>query len=145
MYAQVISWPVVACECIVVSFRSSKPLGFFLAKCEIDIFLIFYPTVHQAGGARCLTTPPGPSGQPCGPANPVLMEDESFHFNHLRVRANEAERRLRVVEANAAILKSQHIAMVERENFLLSEMRQLSEHLLCKFHSFPVLACSCPS
>ena len=63
------------------------------------------------------------------------MEDESFHFNRLKVRAHEAERRLRTVEASAAILKSKQAAMVDQENFLLLEMRQLSEHLLCNFLS----------
>ena len=46
------------------------------------------------------------------------------------MRADEAERRLRVVQADAAILKSKQAAMVERENFLLFEIRQLSDHLL---------------
>ena len=60
----------------------------------------------------------------------------------VRVRADEAERRLRTVGADAAILKSKQAAMVERENFLLSEMRRLSEHLLCKF-SFCASLCAC--
>ena len=62
-------------------------------------------------------------GQSFDPANPALAEDEPFRFNRLRVRAEEAERQLRVVKADAAVLKSKQAAFVDRENFLLSEMR----------------------
>ena len=64
------------------------------------------------------------------------MEDESFRFNLLKVRADEADRRLRAVEASAAILRSKQAAIVDRENFLFSEIWQLGEHLLCKFLPF---------
>ena len=82
-------------------------------------------------------------GQSFDPANPALAEDEPFQFNRLRVRAEEAERQLRVVKADAAVLKSKQTAFVDRENFLLSEMRLLSDHLLCKFalHTSSVWVC----
>ena len=98
-----------------------------------------YPSVHQASGARSLSISPDSSRPPPAPANPILTEDESFRFNRLRVRADEAERRLRVTQADATILKSKQAAMVERENFLLHEIRQLNDHLLCKlFPLFPL-------
>ena len=112
-----------------MSLESINPPRLFLAKWEINVLLSFYPIVHQVGGARCLTAPPDFGEQPRGPANPVSTEEDSFHFNRLRVRADEAERRLRVVEADAAILKSKQAAMVEQENFLLYDMRQLSEQI----------------
>ena len=55
------------------------------------------------------------------------------------MRADEAECRLRVTQADATILKSKQAAMVEHENFLLHEILQLSDHLLCKlFPLFPL-------
>ena len=37
-----------------------------------------------------------------------------------------------MVKADAAVLKSKQAAFVDRENFLLSDMRLLSDQLLCK-------------
>lgn len=92
----------------------------------------FSPTFPQANTAQGAASPLDPAGQSLGPANPAFVEDESFRFNRLRVRAEEAERQLRVVKADAAVLKSKQAAFVDRENFLLSEMRLLSNQLLCK-------------
>ena len=92
----------------------------------------FSPTFPQANTAQGAAAPLDHAGQSLGPANPAFAEDESFRFNRLCVRAEEAERQLQVVKVDAAVLKSKQTAFVDRENFLLSEMRLLSDHLLCK-------------
>ena len=80
--------------------------------------------------------PPITSAQPRVSTNPQLVEDESFAINQLKVQADEADRRFCAVEASAAILRSKQAAIVDRENFLFSEIWQLGEHLLCKFLPF---------
>ena len=106
--------------------------------------LKFCPTVPQANTAQGAAAPLDHAGQSLGPANPAFTEDESFRFTHLRVRAEEAERQLRVVKADAAVLKSKQTVFVDRENFLLSEMRLLSDHLLCKSASCTCSVWVCP-
>ena len=100
---------------------------------DLTFLLGFALLVRQAGGSNSSSFPPGCDKQPHVPSSSVPPEEESFRVNRLRVWAEEAEHRLRVVEANLAVLKSNQTAMVDRENFLLSELWQLSDHLLCKF------------
>lgn len=92
-------------------------------------FSLTFPQVNTAQGAAA---PLDPAGQSLGRANPAFVEDESFRFTRLCVRAEEAERQLRVLKADDAVLKSKQAAFVDRENFLLSEMQLLSSQLLCK-------------
>ena len=100
---------------------------------DLTFLLGFALLVRQAGGSNSSSVPPGCDNRSRIPFSSAPPEEESFRVNRLRVRAEEAERRLRVVEANLAVLKSKQTAMVERENFLLSKLRRLSDHLLCKF------------
>ena len=94
--------------------------------------------VRQAGCSNSSSVSPICDKQPRASSTSASPEEETFRVNRLRVRAEEAERRLRVVEANLAVLKSKQAAVAERENFILSELRRLSDHLLCK-------SCLCPS
>ena len=100
---------------------------------DLTFLLGFALLVRQAVGFNSSSVPLGCDKQPRFSSGSVPPEEESFRVNRLRVRAEEAERRLRVVEAILAVLKSKQAAIVERENFILSELRQLSDHLLCKF------------
>ena len=101
---------------------------------DLTFLLGFALFVHQAGGFDSSSIPLSCNKQPRVPSSSVPSEEESFRVNLLRVRAKDAECRLQVVEANLAVLKSKQAAFVDRENFLLSELRQLSDHLLCKFY-----------
>ena len=106
--------------------------------------LKFCPNFPQTNTAQDAAAPLDPAGQSLGPANPAFAEDESFRYNRLLERVEEAERELRVVTADAAMLKSKQTAFVDRENFLLSEMRLLSDHLLCKSASHTSSVWVCP-
>ena len=60
------------------------------------------------------------------------QEEESYRVASLRNRCKEAERRLLVAQAGAAMMKSKQKAAAQREEFLLEEVAKASEQLLCK-------------
>ena len=57
-------------------------------------------------------------------------ENESFVISGLRVRCKAAERRLKAIEGNLAIVQSKQKAAAAREDFLLNEIKEAGAKLL---------------
>ena len=64
-------------------------------------------------------------------------ENESFLISDLQVRCEAAERRLNAVEGNLAVALSKQRAAAAREEFLLNELREEGDKLLCKWSTSP--------
>ena len=64
-------------------------------------------------------------------------ENEPFLISDLRVRCEAAERRLKAVEGKLAIALSKQKAAAAREEFLLNELKEAGDKLLCKWSTGP--------
>ena len=62
---------------------------------------------------------------------------EPFLISDLRVRCEAAEWRLKAVEGNLAIALSKQKAAAAREEFLLNELKEAGDKLLCKWSTSP--------
>ena len=64
-------------------------------------------------------------------------DNESFLISDLWVRCEAAEWRLKAVEGNLAIALSKQRAAAAREEFLLNELKEAGDKLLCKRSTSP--------
>ena len=64
-------------------------------------------------------------------------EGESYVVADLRTRCHAAEQRLKAVEGNLAIALSKQTASAAREEFLLGELKEAADKLLCEWSTSP--------
>ena len=70
-------------------------------------------------------------------------ENESFLISDLRVRCEAAEGQLKAVEGNLAIALSKERAADARVEFLLNELKEAGDKLLCKWSTSPRVLLMC--
>jgi len=70
-----------------------------------------------------------------------LTGSDADKISFLRTRLEDTERRLRAMEAEAAIAKSKLKQSMAREEFYVQEMGKASKELLCKYPTQPPSIC----
>ena len=70
------------------------------------------------------------------PRNLPDREVDTHRF--LRDRVKSLEQQVKTLQGEAAVLKAKAKFSLERENFLLDEMKRASEQLLCDCYSLPL-------
>lgn len=66
-----------------------------------------------------------------------LTGSDAEKITFLRTRLEDAERRLKALQADAALAKSKLKQSIAREEFFVQEMGKASKELLCKFLAQP--------